>query len=81
MKIEMDRKDSKRKEECGDDPESPSGFFQDHQQDPETEECQKDKVQVSRERRKVKMANINPEGVGNKNRNEGKAEYPIHSGP
>jgi hypothetical protein len=81
VKIEVDRKDSERKEECGDDPESPSGLFQDHQQDPETEERQKGKVQISRERRKVKMANVNPEGVGNENRNERKTEYPTHSGP
>jgi len=38
VKIEVDRKDSQSKEKSGDDPESPSGFFQDRQQDPEAEE-------------------------------------------
>ena len=51
MKIEMDRKDSESEEKEGDDPGTPSRFFQDHQEDPEAEEDQKRKDQVSGERR------------------------------
>ena len=53
MKVEMDGKDSESEEKEEDDPGAPAGSFQDHQEEPETEEDQKRKDQGLRGRRQV----------------------------
>ncbi len=46
MKIEMDRKDSESQEKEGGNPGSPPRFFQDEQEDPGSEEKQKEREQI-----------------------------------
>jgi hypothetical protein len=58
MKVEMDRKMSKGREEEEQDPGAPAGSPQDHQDDPEAEENQKGKKEALKREGKVKVARI-----------------------
>ena len=59
MKIEMDRENSESQEKEGGHPGAPSRFFQDLQEDPETEEEKKRRDQIGREIGEIKMSEIN----------------------
>jgi hypothetical protein len=60
MKIEIDRNHSENQEKEGGNPGSPPGLFQEEQEDPGSEQKQKEREQIGGPIGEVKMAEIDP---------------------